>query len=103
MLNRLTVSALLKSVIGLMAIGVVATLTVSAWDSWNQVQNAGRISVIVDASSNLFKAMHNLRNDRSSTGRILNTDTTIQPDIEKYILATQDNEMSALRSAATTL
>jgi len=103
MLNRLTVSILLKSVIGLMAIGVVATLAVSAWDSWDQVRNAGRISVIVDASSNLFKALHNLRNDRSSTGRILNADTTVQPDIEKYILATQDNEMSALRSAAATL
>jgi methyl-accepting chemotaxis protein len=103
MLNRLTASALLKSVIGLMAIGVVAILAVSAWDSWDQVRNAGRISVIVDASSNLFKAMHNLRNDRSSTGRILNADTTIQPDIEKYIVTTQDNEMSALRSATAVL
>src|SRR3954447_7123678 len=103
MLNRLTVSALLKSVIGLMAIGVVGTLAVSAWDSWDQVRNAGRISVIVDASSNLFKAMHNLRNDRSSTGRILNADTTVQSEIEKYILTTQDNEMSALRSAAAML
>ena len=44
-----------------------AGLSVSAWNSWDQLRNARRISVIVDASSDLFKGMHNLRNDRSST------------------------------------
>jgi methyl-accepting chemotaxis protein len=103
MLNRLTVSALLKSVIILMAIGVVSALSVSAWDSWGQLRSAGQISVIAEASSNLFKAMHNLRNDRSTTSRTLNAESTIQPEIEKYLHTTQDNEMPPLRSAAALL
>jgi peroxiredoxin len=69
MLNRLTVSALLKSVIGVMAACVVAVLSVSAWTSWERLQAAGRITVIADASASAFKAMHNLRNDRPSTSR----------------------------------
>ena len=32
---------------------------------------ASRISVIADASANMFKAMHNLRTDRSTTNRLL--------------------------------
>jgi methyl-accepting chemotaxis protein len=103
MLNRLTVSALLKSVIIPMAIGVVAALSVSAWDSWGRLQSAGRISVIAEASSNLFKAMHNLRNDRSTTSRTLNSESIIQPEVEKYLRTIQDNEMPPLRSAAAVL
>src|SRR5258708_420988 len=103
MLNGLTVSALLKSVIVLLAIGVVAILSVNAWDSWPGLGSTRRISLIADASSNLFKAMHNLRNDRSTTSRILNGESVIQPDIEKYLRTIQDNEMPPLRSATKLL
>jgi methyl-accepting chemotaxis protein len=99
MLNRLTVSALLKSVIVLMAIGVVAALSVSAWDSWGRLRTAGRISVIADVSSNLFKAMHNLRTDRASANRALNAELAIDADAEKYLRAVHESEMPAMRSA----
>ena len=69
MLNRLTVSSLIKSVIVLMATCMTALLCVSAWNSWGRLTATGRISVVADASSNLFKAMHNLRSDRSTTSR----------------------------------
>jgi cytochrome c-type biogenesis protein CcmH/NrfG len=61
MLNRLTVAALLKSVIAVMATCVVAVLSVSVWSSWERLQTAGRVTVIADASATAFKAMHNLR------------------------------------------
>ena len=57
MLNRLTISALLKSVIALMAACVVAFLVMTAWESWGRLQTAARISVIADASAHAFKAM----------------------------------------------
>jgi methyl-accepting chemotaxis protein len=103
MLNRLTVSALLKSVIILMAIGVVSALSVSAWDCWERLRLAGRTSAIADASSSLFKAMHNLRNDRSSTNRAMNADAVVQPEVEKYIRSIQDNEVPPLRAATELL
>jgi methyl-accepting chemotaxis protein len=103
MLNRFSVSTLLRCVILLMAFAVVAALSISAWASWGQLRSTGRIAMIAGASSHLFKAMHNLRNDRSSTGRTLNGETAIQPDIEKYILTTKEHEIPALRSAAEVL
>ena len=67
MLNRLTISALLKSVIAVMAACVVAFLIMTAWESWGRLQTAARISVIADGSAHAFKAMSNLRTDRATT------------------------------------
>ena len=59
MLNRLTVSALLKIVILATAFCVVIGFSLNAWDSSGGSRIASRISVVADASANLFKAMHN--------------------------------------------
>jgi methyl-accepting chemotaxis protein len=99
-LNRLTVSALLKSVIIVMAACVVGLLATTAWDSWGRLRAAGRISVIADASANAFKAMHNLRTDRATTYRTLNGESVIQPEGEKYLRTIRDAEMPAMRGAA---
>ncbi|MGO8912691.1 MAG: methyl-accepting chemotaxis protein [Bradyrhizobium sp.] len=103
MLNRLTVSSLIKSVIVLMAACMTALLCASAWNSWGRLAATSRISVVADASSNLFKAMHNLRSDRSTTSRNLNEDATLQPDVQKYLRSHRDAELAAMRSAAEAL
>jgi methyl-accepting chemotaxis protein len=103
MLNRLTVSSLIQSVIVLMSTCVIALLCVSAWDSWERLTTTSRISVVADASSNLFKAMHNLRSDRATTTRTLNDDALVQPDIEKYLRDGRDAQMPAMRAAAAVL
>src|SRR5664280_1241944 len=99
MLNRLTVSALLKAVILVTAFCVVVGFSLSAWDSWSRLQATGRISVIADASANLFKAMHNLRTDQSTTFRLLNADGPVASDIEKYLRDLRDAEMPAMAKA----
>jgi methyl-accepting chemotaxis protein len=99
MLNRLTVSALLKTVILATAFCVVIQFSLNAWDSWGRLQAASRISLIADASANLFKAMHNLRTDRSTTTRLLNSDQPMDSDIEKYLRGLRDTEMPAMGSA----
>ena len=83
MLNRLTVSSLIKSVIVLMATCMTALLCVSAKGSWDRLATTSRISLVADASSSLFMAMHNLRSDRSTTSRNLNEDAVLQPDVQK--------------------
>jgi methyl-accepting chemotaxis protein len=103
MLNRLTVSALLKTVIMTTAFCIVVGFSLNAWDSWGRLQVTSRISVIADASANLFKAMHNLRTDRSTTSRTLNSDGVLEPDMDKYLRAIRDSEMPAMRSAAGVL
>ena len=90
MLNRLTVSALLKTVLLATSLWVVAGISLNAWDSWQRLQAANRISVIADASAYLFKAMHNLRTDRSTTDRLLNSDSQVDADIEKYLRSLRD-------------
>ena len=99
MLNRLTVSALLKAVILTTAFCVVLGFSLNAWDSWGRVQVTSRISVIADASANLFKAMHNLRTDRSTTNRLLNSDQPVDSDIDKYLRNLRDTEMPAMGNA----
>src|ERR1700736_1825859 len=103
MLNRLTVSALLKIVILTTAFCGVVGFSLNAWDSWGRLQVTSRISVISDASANLFKAMHNLRTDRSTTSRLLNSDAPMDSDIEKYLRSIRDAEMPAMSSALAVL
>jgi methyl-accepting chemotaxis protein len=103
MLNRLTVSALLKTVILTTAFCVVVGFSLSAWDSWARLQVTSRIAVVADTSANLFKAMHNLRTDRSTTNRLLNSDQPMDADIEKYVRGLRDTETPAMTSALATL
>lgn len=103
MLNRLTVSALLKAVILATAFCIVVGFSLTAWESWQRLQLTNRIALIADASANVFKAMHNLRTDRSTTNRTLVGDTLLEPDMDKYLHAIRDAEMPAMRSAAEVL
>jgi hypothetical protein len=99
MLSRLSANVLLKSTIATMAVAVVVMLAMNAWDCWRRFADAGRIVVVADASGFAFKAMHNLRTDRASTFRELNSDKTIDPTIDKYLHGVRDSQMPALRSA----
>jgi methyl-accepting chemotaxis protein len=103
MLNRLTVSALLKAVILATAFVVVIGISLNAWESWGRLQVTSRIAVIADASANLFKAMHNLRTDQSTTIRLVNADSPMDGDIEKYLRNLRDTEMPAMGNALALL
>jgi methyl-accepting chemotaxis protein len=103
MLNRLTVSALLKAVILTTSFCIVTGVSLTAWDSWSRVQQTNRIAAIADASANLFKAMHNLRTDQSTTVRLLNAEPPVGSDIDKYLRSLRDAEMPAMAGALALL
>jgi HAMP domain-containing protein len=67
------------------------------------LQQTGRIAVTADASANLFKAMHSLRTDQSTTGRLINADAPMDSDIEKYLRNIRDTEMPAMGNALALL
>jgi methyl-accepting chemotaxis protein len=103
MLNRLSANTLLKSVVAVLAAIVVVMLAFGAWQSWLKVQSAGRIVSVADAASSAFRAMHNLRTDRSTTTRNLDADATISDQDMQAITRNRGAEMPALQNALALL
>ncbi|MGV7211899.1 methyl-accepting chemotaxis protein [Bradyrhizobium sp. UFLA05-112] len=103
MFGRLSVSTLLQSVIALLAACVVGLLVTTAWQSWERLRATSQIAAVAEASSHAFKAMHNLRTDRSSTPRALNGEAAVSPEIDKFLHGIHDAEMPAIRAAAALL
>src|SRR4051794_18111313 len=103
MLNRLSVSTLLKAVIFSTALVVVIGFSISAWSSWTRLQQANRIVGVSAASADVFKAMANIRADRATTNRQLVGDSQIDADTEKYIRGIRDELMPALARAVDIL
>jgi methyl-accepting chemotaxis protein len=103
MLKRITVTTLLTSIVLFMATCIVAMLAVNAWQSFDRLKAAGRISVIAGLSRDAFVAMHRLRTDRSTTYRTLNGDAMLDPELEKIIREFRDSELPALRGVMEVL
>src|SRR6202158_2471676 len=102
MLNRVSINAILKSVIATLAAAVVVLLALGAWSSWDPLAAVKRIAAVADASSYMFTAMHNLRIDRASTYRDLQLDkqfTSMTPILRE----SREAEMPALKSAVIAL
>jgi methyl-accepting chemotaxis protein len=103
MLSKVSVAALLKAVVGLAGLIVVAIVGVNVWESWQRLGEASRVLAIAEVSGHAFKAMHNLRTDRSSTARNLNAAGPIEADAEKYLKQIRAAQMPALNATATLL
>ena len=102
MLNRVSINALLKSVILILCASLVLILSFGAWDSWKKVDIANRIAGVAEVSTHLFKALHNLRSDRSRTVRMVLADRTNTP--ESALLAeSRDAEVPALKAGLAKL
>jgi methyl-accepting chemotaxis protein len=99
MLARLSANTLIKSVITTLAVMVILVLSADGWSSWQRLRSAGRISLVTDASSFVFKAMANIRLDRSFTERSLRG-AEPTPAAEKDRIRQSRNEaMPALQTA----
>jgi methyl-accepting chemotaxis protein len=102
MLNRVTINALLKSVILVLCTSLVIILALGAWDSWQKVSTANRIAAVADASTHIFKALHNLRSDRSRTVRVVLAEKSSPADMQR-LHESRGAEVPALKSALETL
>ncbi len=102
MLNRLSVNALLKSVIVVLSMAVVVMLAWGAWESWTRLAAVTRIQAVANVSSHLFTALHNMRVDRASTARDLNGDKVLtEPSVP--MAKARAAEMPALKAAVASL
>jgi methyl-accepting chemotaxis protein len=103
MLSRLSANALLKSVVAAMAAIVMVLLALSSWAAWRSLAITGRTTVVAEASTYAFKAMHNLRTDRSTTIRSVNDPEAIKPEVADRLKGIREAEMPALASALEVL
>src|SRR5215510_9456821 len=74
MLDRVSVSSILKSVIAALSAVVVIMLAVGAWSSWSRLQIDSRIAGVAATSAYIFTALHNLRSDRARSYRMVVSD-----------------------------
>jgi methyl-accepting chemotaxis protein len=102
MLNKLSVGALLKSVIGILGTVVIVMLAQNAWEAFARYRTANRGAAVVDISRNLFTVLHNLRVDRSTTFRDMNGDRTLT-GLAKQTQDVRNAEMAALTPALAAL
>ncbi len=101
MLNRLSVNALLKSVIGLLAGVIIAGVAYSSWQSWREYQSANLLSKVAVVSSHLFKALPALRVERAQAVRYLGVE---KPPADKSILTdARSAEIPALKAGVVAL
>jgi methyl-accepting chemotaxis protein len=97
MIQRISVSLLLKSVILTLSAAAIVMLSIDAWNSWNRQVAVKRIAGVVETSASFFTALHNLRVDRATGFRELNADrqiTTVPPQLR----AAREAEVPALKA-----
>jgi methyl-accepting chemotaxis protein len=102
MLNRISISTLLKSVIGSLGVIVVIMLAMDAGSAWKQYQIATRGAAVIEVSRNLFTALHNLRVDRSTTFRDLTGQRQLT-ELSKQTRDVREAELAALKPAISAL
>jgi methyl-accepting chemotaxis protein len=100
--GKMSVNALLRTVIATMGAAIVVMLSLSAWDSWSRLGTANRIAAVADASGYLFTSLHNMRVDRASGFRDLLADKQFDAMSDLMVQARRD-EMPALNSALKAL
>lgn len=98
MLRHLSARVLLTFVIAMMACAIVTQLSFTAWGSFLQLQTAGRTQAAAALSSNVFKAMHNLRAERSAASRAILAGNIADSNTTKYLREIQQAEIPALQS-----
>ena len=103
MLRRVSANLLLQSVIAVVGIALVAVLAFGAWDAWRAVGIASRLEKIAEVSGYAFRAMHNLRLDRSFTARSITIDGIAPADQLKQVTDARAGEFPALASAVSGL
>jgi methyl-accepting chemotaxis protein len=96
--DRLSASALLKSVIAVVASTTILLLGIQSWSASQQYQRAGRIMTVAEAGGYAFRAMHNLRTERSTTVRGLNAPAPVTADVQKRIEGHRQDGMGALQN-----
>jgi methyl-accepting chemotaxis protein len=103
MFQRVSSNVLLQSFIVVLAAALTIVLSAGAWDAWRTLGTDSLLAKIADASGYGFRALHNLRLDRSLSVRALNVEGAIDPGQHKQISQARAAELPALRAMVAAL
>lgn len=103
MLRRISANSLLQSVIAIVVVLLIAVLATGAWDAWRTLGTATRLERIAQSAAQAFRAMHNLRLDRSFTVRALNLDRVDEAKQLAQIAKIREAELPALNNTISLL
>ncbi|MGQ9366744.1 methyl-accepting chemotaxis protein [Azospirillum sp. ST 5-10] len=103
MLSRLSVSALLKSVIAVMTATIMLLVAIDTWGSWQRLAQAERTAGVVTASGHAFRALDRLRLDRARTVRALDAAAPAEAAEIKGVEDARAEDVPSLRAALATV
>lgn len=103
MFRRVSANFLLQSVIAVVGVALVAALATGAFDAWRAVGTASRLQGLAEVAGHAFRAMHNLRIDRSFTVRALVLDGFADAAALRQIASSREAELPALASTIAAL
>ncbi|HUI97215.1 MAG TPA: methyl-accepting chemotaxis protein [Xanthobacteraceae bacterium] len=103
MFRRVSANALLQSVILVVGAALVVVLAFGAWDAWRAVGTTTRLAQVAELTGHAFRAMHNLRLDRSLASRALTLEGPPDPVQYKQIVQAREGELPALAATLAVL
>ncbi len=103
MKRYLSIGMLLQTVTGLMTLVLVTICAVYAMGALQSREQARRVPILVDISSDLFTTIQNIRLERGTVNTALRTSTVIDPDSQSDIVKLRAASAKALDSALTKL
>lgn len=98
MVDRLSVNALVKSVIGLLALALVAAMGGRLASDWRELTTSEDTLAVTAISRDAFIALSNHRTDRSTTVRTWNAADPISTANTEYLRGLRSAEMPALHA-----
>ena len=102
-MKRLSVSALLQVITGIMATVLVVTFAYSAERAWERWAEAKKVVTVVGISRDLFDAMQSLRIERGTANTALGAPEIVSAATRNDIAALRAQSESALQSAVAKL
>src|ERR1700704_2618819 len=99
--RHLSISLLLQAVTVLMTLVLVTICAVYAMGASESREQARRVPILVDISSDLFTAIQNIRLERGTVNTALRTSTVIDPGSQSEIVKLRIASAKALNSALT--
>ncbi|MEJ0072111.1 MAG: methyl-accepting chemotaxis protein [Pseudomonadota bacterium] len=99
MTQTISINALLKSLIGLLAAGLIAAFALSAYDAWRVQRTADRVYAIVGAINPLFLALQNLRVERGTVNTALATPQPVDAGTQADVAAVRQVAGPAIERA----
>jgi signal transduction histidine kinase len=99
LMGFLSIRVLLQAITGVMTAALMAAFAVYALDARYVQEQAQRVPVILDISSDLYTAIQNFRNERGTLYTALLTPGNISPETQKRIAAARSQSEHALDNA----